>query len=262
MGTDVESSESTAAPVIEMREVKKRLGGKQVLDGVNLAVPGGSTTTILGMSGCGKSTLVKHIVGLLRPDSGQVFVEGRDVGGATDAELRDIRKSFGMVFQGSALLQSLTVFENVALPLSEHRAMPPARIRERVAEVLDLVRLTGFEGYLPAELSGGMRKRAGVARAVVTKPDILLYDEPTTGLDPVITNTVNEMIRDMREKLGVTSVVISHDIPSAARTSDRLAVLHNGRILQSGPPEEIMKSDLPEVRQFMEGETRGPLTDD
>ena len=251
-----------ADTVIEVRELRKRLGNKQVLDGVNLTVPKGSTTTVLGMSGCGKSTLVKHMIGLLRPDSGDVIVDGLNVGKATDAELAKVRKRCGMVFQGSALLQSLSVFDNVALPLAEHRVMPPAKIRERVMEVLDIVRLRGFEGYVPAELSGGMRKRAGVARAIVGNPDILFYDEPTTGLDPVITSTVNELIMDMRGRLGVTSVVISHDIPSAAKTSDQLAVLHGGRIIQAGPPEEVMASDDPEVRQFMNGGTSGPLTDE
>ena len=248
--------------VIEVRELRKRLGGKQVLDGVNLTVPRGSTTTILGLSGCGKSTLVKHIIGLLKPDSGQVLVEGLDVGRATRSELEAIRLKCGMVFQNSALLQSLSVFDNVALPLVEHRVMPRDQIEERVMHVLKLVHLDGFERYLPADLSGGMRKRAGVARAIVNQPDILLYDEPRTGLDPVITNTVNELIIDMREKLDVTSVVISHDLPSARKTSDQMAILHNGKILQSGTPDEIMGSDMPEVRQFVEGGTSGPLTDE
>ncbi len=246
---------------IVLKDVRKKLGGKQILDGVSLMVPKGSTTTVLGMSGCGKSTVMKHIIGLMKPDSGQVFIEGEDVGGASRVELRRIRLKFGMVFQQAALLQSLTVYQNVSLPLVEHRLLPKDKIEERVREVLRMVHLDGFEDYLPADLSGGMRKRAGVARAVVHNPEILLYDEPTTGLDPVITNTVNEMIMDMRERLNVTSVVISHDIPSAIKTSDRLAVLHGGRIIETGTPEEVSNSSLPEVRQFMEGETVGPLTE-
>lgn len=247
--------------MIEVKDLHKALGGKEVLRGVNLEVPEGSTTTILGLSGCGKSTLLKHIIGLLKPDRGSVIVDDRDVARAGRSELEEIRKLFGMVFQGSALLQSLTVAENVALSLVEAGKLNPGEIRETVAHKLSLVKLTGFEGYYPADLSGGMRKRAALARAIVHNPRIILYDEPTTGLDPIITTATNELIVEMREKLGVTSVVISHDIESACQTSDVLAILHGGVIVQSGPPDAVMSTTDPAVRQFLDGRTRGPLTE-
>ena len=247
--------------MIEMEDVHKALGGKEILRGVNLEVSEGSTTSILSLSGCGKSTLLKHIIGLLKPDRGRIAVDGRDVSKAGSSELEEVRKLFGMVFQGAALLQSLTVAENVALPLFEAGKLSGAEIRETVAHKLSLVKLTGFEDYFPADLSGGMRKRAGLARAIVHSPRIILYDEPTTGLDPIITSATNELIVEMREKLGVTSVVISHDIESACGTSDVLAILHGGVIMQSGPPDAIMNTTNPAVRQFLEGRTRGPLTE-
>ena len=247
--------------MIEVKDLHKALGGKEVLTGVNLEVPEGSTTTILGLSGCGKSTLLKHIIGLMKPDKGTVIVDGRDVPSAGPSALEEIRRLFGMVFQGAALLQSMTVAENVALPLVETGKLRPAEIRETVAHKLSLVRLTGFEDYYPPELSGGMRKRAGVARAIVHGPRIILYDEPTTGLDPVTTSTMNQLVLEMREKLGVTSVIISHDVESACKTSDVMAILHGGVIMESGTPDAVMNTTDPAVRQFLEGRTRGPLTE-
>ncbi len=246
-------------PVIEIEGVKKAFDGDPVLRGVDLVVPKGKTVVVLGLSGCGKSTLLKHIIGLLKPDEGRILVEGADIAHASDLEIEEIRWRFGMVFQGAALLQSLTIAENVALPLVERRELPREEIDRRVNEKLALVGLSGAGGKMPAELSGGMRKRAGLARAIVHEPEILLYDEPTTGLDPIICRHVDDLIVEMREKLGVSSVVISHDIEGAGRVGDVVALLHEGTIIQKGPPEEFFASSNPFVRQFLEGSSDGPI---
>ena len=253
--------EENKEKVIRISGLRKILGGREVLRGVDLDIYKGTTTTILGISGCGKTTLLKHIVGLLRPDQGDIFVDGTDLRAAGRDELFAIRQKIGMVFQGAALLQSLSVIENVGLPLHENTRMKQQEVEKIAREKLRLVRLSGYEHYFPAGLSGGMRKRAGVARAIVTDPDIILYDEPTTGLDPIITNTVNELIMDMQESLRVTSVVISHDIASARMISDYIAILHEGRIFAYGTPDEVMSSEDAVVRQFLDGNTKGPITD-
>lgn len=247
--------------VIVIRGLRKRLGGREVLRGVDLDVYSGTTTTILGVSGCGKTTLLKHIIGLLKPDAGEVQVHGADIAALGRRELFAVRQRIGMVFQSAALLQSLSVLENVGLPLYENTRLRVPEIERVAREKLRLVRLAGYEYYYPASLSGGMKKRAGVARAIVTNPDIILYDEPTTGLDPVITSTVNELIVDMQRKLGVTSVVISHDVQSARRISDYIAILHEGRIFASGTPDAVMASEDAVVRQFLEGRTEGPISE-
>lgn len=267
-----ETAGPEARPVIEIDGVKKAFDGNPVLRGVDLVVPEGKTVVVLGLSGCGKSTLLKHIIGLLKPDEGRILVEGTDIANAGPSEIEAIRWRFGMVFQGAALLQSLTVSENVSLPLVERRRMLPHRehrrlpedltdeaIARRVEEKLALVGLAGAGGKMPAELSGGMRKRAGLARAIVHEPEILLYDEPTTGLDPIICRHVDDLIIDMREKLGVSSVVISHDIEGAKRVGDVVALLHEGEIIEKGPPEEFFESSNPMVRQFIEGRSEGPI---
>lgn len=283
MNGRIDPSISQGPPAIEIRGLKKSFGGRPVLRGVDLVVPRGKTVVVLGLSGCGKSTLLKHIIGLLKPDDGHIFVDGKDIARATPEELEEIRWRFGMVFQNAALLQSLTVAENVALPLVERirqsrrpvmlkRLDSPEReptaidrrrwrqeIAARVSEKLALVGLAGAEDKMPSELSGGMRKRAGLARAIVHDPDILLYDEPTTGLDPIICRHVDDLIIRMREKLGVSSVVISHDVEGAVRTADIMALLHEGTIVEQGPPEEFMKSQNPIVRQFLEGRAEGPI---
>lgn len=270
-------------PAIEIRGLRKSFGGRPVLRGVDLVVPRGKTVVVLGLSGSGKSTLLKHIIGLLKPDEGQILVDGRDIARATADEIEDLRWRFGMVFQNAALLQSLTVAENVALPLVERfrQSRGPIRLKRldsseregsaidrrrwrqeiaaRVSEKLALVGLAGSENKMPSELSGGMRKRAGLARAIVHDPDILLYDEPTTGLDPIICRHVDDLIIRMRERLGVSSVVISHDVEGAVRTADVMALLHEGVIVGQGPPEEFTKSPDPVVRQFLEGRSEGPI---
>jgi phospholipid/cholesterol/gamma-HCH transport system ATP-binding protein len=238
---------------IDVIDLKKSFGGNHVLRGVNLQVEEGTTTVILGGSGSGKSVLMKHMIGLLHPDSGEVLIEGENICALHGAELDRVRRKFGMVFQMAALFDSMTVLENVAFPLREHRKdLSEDEIRAVVAEKLRLVELSGVESKYPAELSGGMRKRVGLARAVVLDPRIVLYDEPTTGLDPITTNSVDEMILDAKRELGVTSVVISHDIGSAFKVADNLAVLYEGQIVAAGPPEVVRQSDHPHVRQFLQ----------
>jgi len=238
---------------IEVIDLHKSFGSNHVLRGVNLRVEQGTTTVILGGSGSGKSVLMKHMIGLLRPDSGQVLIEGEDITRLKGRELDRVRRKFGMVFQMAALFDSMTVLENVAFPLREHRKdLSEEQIREIVAEKLALVDLHGVEDKYPAELSGGMRKRVGLARAVVLDPKIVLYDEPTTGLDPITTASVDQMIIDAKNALGVTSVVISHDIGSAFKVADQLAFLYKGEIVAAGPPEAVRQSEHPHVRQFLQ----------
>ena len=249
------------APIIEIREVHKTLGDRKILNGVSLAVEAGEVLAIVGPSGVGKSTLIKHIVGLMEPDAGDVLVEGKSVVRATRDELKKIRSSFGVVFQGAALLNSLSVAENVALPLVEHTKMPGRKIAEVVREKLRLVHLHDFEDYMPADLSGGMKKRVGLARALVRNPRIVLYDEPTAGLDPVMANTIVDLAGELAEKTGVTSVIISHDINTVFRIANRAAMIFGGKIIAIGTPEEMRNSDNEAVRQLLEGRTSGPLTD-
>jgi phospholipid/cholesterol/gamma-HCH transport system ATP-binding protein len=237
--------------MIEIRDVHKSFGDNHVLRGINLQVPEGATTVIIGASGSGKSVLVKHMIGLLRPDDGQVIVEGEDTTQLSERDLERIREKFGMVFQGAALFDSMTVGENVSFPLHEHGGLKEREIEKVVADKLALLSLEGTEGLFPAELSGGMRKRVGLARAIVLDPRIILYDEPTTGLDPITANSVDEMIIEAKEKLGVTSVVITHDIASSFRVGDYVAMIHEGVIVDQGPPAHFRRSSHPYVRQFL-----------
>lgn len=237
--------------LIDVVEVSKSFGDNAVLRGVSLHVERGCITTIIGGSGSGKSVLVKHIIGLLKPDSGQVLFEGQDIVPMGARELRDIRRNFGMLFQHSALFDSMTVEENIAFPLQEHTRKTPREIRSIVREKLDLLGLHGIEKRSPADLSGGMRKRVGLARAIVLNPKVIIYDEPTTGLDPIMTRAVDGMIRETQEKLSITSVVISHDMASTFRISDRVAMLYQGEIVEYGTPDMILSSEKPMVRDFL-----------
>ncbi len=239
------------APAIAIRGLKKSFGSHAVLQGIDLAVPRGTTTVILGGSGSGKSVLMKHMIGLLKPDEGEVLIDGEDIVPLTGRALDQVRHKFGMVFQSSALFDSMTVGENVAFPLKEHTRLKRGDIFERVAQKLALVGLPGIEARMPAELSGGMRKRVGLARAVVLEPQIVLYDEPTTGLDPITTENVNEMILDAKRELGVTSVVISHDVGSAFKIADQIAFLSGGRIVAHDRPSVFRRSEHPKVREFL-----------
>jgi phospholipid/cholesterol/gamma-HCH transport system ATP-binding protein len=246
--------------MIQLRGVSKRLGTKQVLDGLDLDVPAGVTMVILGRSGSGKSVLLKHIIGLMHPDQGRIEIDGEDVAHMDEAELNRVRRRFGMLFQGAALFDSLTVGENVALPMREHLKLSEAEIHRRVAERLSWVGLEGVEDQKPASLSGGMKKRVGLARAVAIDPAFILYDEPTTGLDPIMSDVINQLIRSLQHRMGVTSVVVTHDLHSAWKVGDQLALLHEGRVQFTGTPSEAeVTSDLL-VRQFIEGRSEGPVS--
>ncbi|MEE8474244.1 MAG: ABC transporter ATP-binding protein [Myxococcota bacterium] len=239
--------------VIEFRSLRKAFGNQPVLRGVDLRVPAGETLTILGGSGSGKSVCLKHMIGLLKPESGRVFVFGEDITDHTEHELVPVRTRVSMVFQSAALFDSLTVYENVAYPLREHRDWKESRIAERVRECLDAVGLVGVERLMPAELSGGMRKRVGVARGIALEPQVILYDEPTTGLDPANQRRVGELIRSLQERLQVTSVVVTHELELCFSVSDRVALLKDGRIAVEGTAAEMKTSEHPEVRAFIAG---------
>ncbi|MGH7381329.1 MAG: ABC transporter ATP-binding protein [Candidatus Methylomirabilales bacterium] len=241
------------ASAIELHRLYKAFEGNQVLQGLDLTIEAGEILTILGGSGTGKSVLLKLIIGLLKPDTGQILVEGEDIVPLQEEELLKVRRKVGMLFQGAALFDSMSVMENIAFPLREHTRMTEAEIRGRVEEVLALVGMAGVEEKLPSELSGGMRKRVGLARAIALTPQIVLYDEPTTGLDPRNVDKINELITDLRAKLQVTSVVVTHDIQSALRISDRVALLSDGRIADTGTPAEIAKAEHPVVQEFLAG---------
>jgi phospholipid/cholesterol/gamma-HCH transport system ATP-binding protein len=244
---------SDGTPAIELRGLHKAFRGKPVLRGLDLAVRAGETFTILGGSGTGKSVCLKHVLGLLRPDAGSVHVFGRDVTHLSEDQLVDVRKDFGMVFQGAALFDSLSVFDNVAFPLREHLDLGDAALAERVGRCLAAVGLAGIEALLPAELSGGMRKRVGVARAIALEPRAILYDEPTTGLDPANARRIGGLIRRLQERLGVTSVVVTHDLELCFGVSDRVGMLKGGRIVVEGAAAEVRGSSHPDVRAFLEG---------
>jgi len=238
--------------VIEFRDLHKAFGTKPVLTGFSLQVRDGETLVIIGYSGSGKSVALKHIVGLLHPDAGDVIVDGRAVATLDRAGLTEVRRDIGYVFQFAALFDSMTVAENVALGL-RRRGLPEEEIADRVREALALVDLTGTDDTLPAELSGGMRKRVGIARAIALRPRYLLYDEPTTGLDPVTSAVMDRLMVRTREHLGVTGVVVTHDMRSAYTVGDRIAMLYEGRIRQVGTVAEIQETEDPLVRQFIEG---------
>ncbi|MBL8919296.1 MAG: ABC transporter ATP-binding protein [Myxococcaceae bacterium] len=242
----------TPQPIIQIIDLFKSFGSHEVLSGITLDVPAGSTLVILGGSGSGKTVLMKHMIGLLKPDKGRVIVDGEDIVPLGPEGLERMRRKFGMVFQAAALFDSMTVFENVSFPLREHRKeLKEEQIRALVKEKLGIVGLKNVEEKYPADLSGGMRKRVGLARAIVLDPKIVLYDEPTTGLDPITTDYVDEMILDAKKSLGVTSVVISHDIASAFKVADNIAFLYQGHIVDQGHPSKLRHSEHPAVKVFL-----------
>ena len=245
---------------IELEGLTKTFGGKLVLDGLDLSIADGESVVLIGPSGTGKSVLLKHIIGLIRPDAGRVIVDGTDLWGLSERDLNGFRRRFGMSFQEGALFDSMSVYDNVAFPLRRQAKKSGAAIRERVEECLDIVRLEGIERKKPAELSGGMRRRVGFARAIALEPEILLFDEPTTGLDPIMTDIIDETIVAMRRRLRCTTVTITHNMDSASKIGDRIALIFKGKIVASGPPREFLKSDDPLVRQFVEGRAEGPMT--
>lgn len=240
-------------PVIELRDVRFGFGERPVLDGIDLAVAARETVCILGGSGAGKSTVLRLILGLVQPDEGSILVNGRDISTASFEEILEMRREMGMVFQGAALFDSLTVFDNVGFYLFEHSDLEEAEIRTRVENALEVVDLNPLEvmDLLPSKLSGGMKKRVGVARALIHQPRLLLYDEPTSGLDPITTRTIDDLIRKLQRELGVTSVVVTHDLASAFRIADRLALLFEGEIVFEGDAEEMRSADHPYVREFI-----------
>jgi phospholipid/cholesterol/gamma-HCH transport system ATP-binding protein len=238
---------------IELRDLHKRFGDNRVLDGFSLEIREGETLSIIGYSGAGKSVTLKHIIRLLEPDRGQVLVDGKVVGDLEEAELYDLRRTVGYVFQFAALFDSMSIRDNVAMGLRRIPGMEEEEIRERVTQSLERVDLVGVEDQFPSELSGGMRKRAGLARAIATEPRYLLYDEPTTGLDPVTVTVIDRLINRMKDELGVTGVVVTHDLESAYRVSDRIAMLYEGRVHFQGTPDELRAADDPVVRSFIEG---------
>ena len=246
--------------VIRLVGVHKALGGQEVLQGLNLEVPRGKLTTVIGKSGGGKSVLLKHLIGLLMPDSGQVLVDDVDITRLGSRALNDVRKKFAMLFQGSALFDSLSVFDNVAFPLREKSALSEAENKDKVLEMLSEVGLSEMGHKFPAELSGGMRKRAGLARALVMGPEIMLFDEPTTGLDPLLARTIHELIVDTQKHFGFTGVMVSHEIPEIFGISDYVAMLLDGVIVEMGTPEEFQATQNPAVREFISVGRQGPKT--
>ncbi len=249
------------APIARLESVFKSFGALHVLRGVSLSFPAGKTTVVLGPSGAGKSVLLKHIVGLLEPDRGHVYFRDQRVDKRSERDLGPIRREIGFVFQMSALFDSMTIEENVGFPLAEHSALPPSERSDRVGEALTMVGLGGVRQKLPSQLSGGQRKRVALARAIVLKPALILYDEPTTGLDPIRSDGINELIVRMRDSLGVSGIVVTHDLASAKKVSDRVVVLYHGRIIADGTFADLEASSHPYVRRFLAGEYDPRLDD-
>ena len=249
-------------PMIEITNLHKSFGSLTVLRGVNLSVEKGESMTVIGGSGSGKSVLIKHIIGLLFPDKGEIRVAGQVLNKLDDHQLNELRKKFGMLFQMAALFDSLSVWENVGFGLKQHTKLSDREIRKIATEKLALVGLKNVEDKMPVDLSGGMKKRVGLARAIAMDAEIILYDEPTTGLDPITADSINDLIVDLRKKLGVTSVAITHDMHSAYKISDRIAMLYKGEIQEIGTPDQIRSTTNPIVKQFITGSAVGPITAD
>lgn len=245
--------------MIKIVDLKKSFGAKKVLDGVDLEIDKGKITVIIGRSGEGKSVLLKHIIGLLRPDSGKIFLEGQELTAMSEREFDEVLRRFGMLFQGAALFDSMNVAENVGFALREHTDMSEDDILKIVKEKLNRVGLVGVEGMMPAELSGGMRKRVGLARAIAMDPEIVLFDEPTTGLDPIMSDSVADLMLETQRALNTTYIVITHDIPLTYKIADKLAMLHEGRIIEQGTVDEMKANPNPILRQFLEGKAQGPI---
>ena len=245
--------------MIEITDLYKSFGGKKVLQGLSLSIRRGETMVVIGQSGSGKSVLIKHMIGLMRPDRGRIEVDGVDICCLSDKDMYNVRRKFGLLFQASALFDSLTVAENVSFGLERYRDYPKDKVREIVRESLDKVGLRGVEDLMPHELSGGMKKRVGLARAIAYGPEIMLYDEPSTGIDPIRADAINDLIIRTQRELEVTSVVITHDMTSAYKVADRIAMLYNGKIVQIGSPDEIKSSADPIVQQFIHGQAEGPI---
>jgi len=246
-------------PIISLRNVSKAFQGNKIIDNVNLDIYPGETFVIMGCSGSGKSTLLRLMTGALRPEEGSVLIKGKDIASISEAELDEVKKGFGMTFQYSALLDSLSVEDNVALPIKEHTKLADEIIDIIIKMKLVLVGLRGYEKYFPSQISGGMRKRVGLARAIALDPDIVFYDEPTSGLDPVVGGVIDHLIKDLSVKLSITSVVVTHDMQSVFAIGDRIAMVHKGKIVEVGTPDEIRNSKNPYIQQFINGKPEGPI---
>lgn len=245
--------------LIQIQDIHKSFGAQNVLRGVDLDIARGEAIVIIGRSGCGKSVLLKHLLRLLEPDQGRILFDGRDLIDLHSQEMVDARRRFGMLFQSAALFDSMTVAENVGLGLKEQRRFKSEEIHDRVMHKLELVRLASAADKYPAELSGGMRKRVGLARAIANEPEVLLYDEPTTGLDPITSDVINDLIVELNEKLHVTSVAVTHDMRSAFKIADRIIMLYDGKVEFDGSPDETRSTGNEVVRQFIEGRGTGPI---
>ena len=245
--------------MIRIENLHKAFGQSEVLRGVDLQIEQGETMVVIGQSGSGKSVLIKHIIGILRPDKGKIFIDGTEITRLKDAELHKVTRKFGMLFQGAALFDSMTVEQNVSFGLERYTDFTETKIQELVKESLAKVGLRGVENLMPHELSGGMKKRVGLARAIAYRPDIILYDEPSTGIDPIRADAINDLIKVMNKELGITSVVITHDMISAYKVADRIAMLCGGKIVMIGTPNEIKNSRNPIVQQFIHGRAEGPI---
>jgi phospholipid/cholesterol/gamma-HCH transport system ATP-binding protein len=251
------SEDRHAGSMLTVRGLKKTIGVQGILAGVDLDVAHGETLAIIGRSGGGKSVLLKHLVGLMQPDAGEIWVEGQNIIGMNERQLGAIRQKIGILFQGAALFDSMTVAENIAFPLREAGERDPKALREKVREMLDVVELEGQEEKMPVSLSGGMKKRVGLARSIIRRPSCVLYDEPTSGLDPVVADSINRLIRRLQERLGVTSIVVTHDMKSAFDVADRIAYLHEGRIYFHGTTSELQQSGDPLIQDFLLGRSDG-----
>jgi phospholipid/cholesterol/gamma-HCH transport system ATP-binding protein len=252
-----QSNGATPANAIEVRGLKHRFGHQQVLDGVDLAVPSGTITTIVGPSGCGKTVFLKHLNLLLRPDSGSITIDGIEITRLGNRGLDAVREKFGMLFQAGALFDSMSVFDNVSFPLVEKTSLAPEQISRRVQQTLTAVGLEGMEHKFPSELSGGMQKRAALARALVTQPKILMLDEPTTGLDPTRTGSIHRLVRKTQQDFGLTAIVVSHDVPDVFSISDRVAFMHRGKMKLVGKVDEVMVSSDEDFKEFLAGSAAG-----
>ncbi len=253
---------TTSAPPIELKGLTYLVDGTPILDSINLAVDRREIVAIMGRSGSGKTTLLRLIIRLIKPTSGAIYINGTDITQLDDSDLDRVRLKMGMVFQGGALFDSMTVAENVGFGLVEHRLLPANEVPDRIHQLLDMVDMAGTGRLLPAQLSGGMRKRVGIARALAQQPEIVLYDEPTAGLDPISAAAIDSLIVRLRDQVGVASVVVSHDVRSLRRVADRAALLHRGRFFGIGPLDELDRSPDPAIQQFLSGSPEGPLTED
>jgi phospholipid/cholesterol/gamma-HCH transport system ATP-binding protein len=245
--------------MIDVRHLQKRFGNKVILEDVSFSVKRGTVCVVMGGSGSGKSTILRHLIGAYKPDTGEIYLDGEDITQLNERAMQHVRRKFGMLFQGGALLNSLTVGENVALPIQHHTDLPEETIEIMVKMKLELVGLRDAEHLKPSQISGGMQKRVSLARAIALDPKIVFYDEPSAGLDPVVTGVIDTLMMDLTEKMGITSLVVTHDMNSAFRIADTMIMLHRGRIVAAGTPEEIQQSADPLVQQFIHGSPDGPI---